>query len=68
MKLLKDSNVKLCIYPDIDLFEIDFFKVVINGHLVDMEEVEPSPTDDPIQEDRVAVSNPGVRGEDKDEE
>lgn len=41
---------------------------MINGHLVDMEEAELSPTDDPIQEDRVAVSNPGVTGEDKDEE
>lgn len=47
---------------------MDFFKVVIKGHLVDMEQAEPSPSDDPIQEDNVDVSNPEARGEDKDEE
>lgn len=47
---------------------MDFFKVVINGHLMNMEEDEPSPTDNPIQEDSVAVSNPEAMGEDKDEE
>lgn len=55
-----------CLCPDLDLSEMDFFKVVVNGHIVDMEEVEPSLTDDSIQEDCVAVSNPEVRGEDEE--
>lgn len=58
----------LCLYPDLDLFEMDFFKFVVNGHLVVMEEADPSPTNDLIQEDRVINSNPEVVGGDKNEE
>lgn len=64
----REKAQALCLYPDFDLSEMDFFKVLVNGHLMDMEKVDPSPTDDPIQEDCAAVSNPEVRGEDKDEE
>lgn len=47
---------------------MDFVKVVVNGYLMDMEEVEPSPNDDLIQEDCIVVSNLEVGDEDKDEE
>ena len=46
---------------------MDFFKVVANGHLMDMEEVESSPSDDLVPEDHTTISNPGAGGEDKDE-
>lgn len=64
----REKAQALCLYPDIDLSEIDFIKVVVNGHLMDMEEFGPSPTNDPIQEDCTTVSNPEARGEDKDKE
>lgn len=64
----REKAQALCLYPDLDLSEMDFFKVVINAHLVYMEEVKPSPTNDPIQEYRAAVSNLEDEGEDKDEE
>lgn len=38
----------LCLYHDLDLSEMDLFKVVVNGHLMDMEESKPSHTDEPI--------------------
>lgn len=64
----REKVCALCLYPVIDLSEIDFFKVVGNDHLVDMDKTEPSPTNDLIQEDRVVDSNPEVAGEHKDEE
>lgn len=50
----------LCLYPDLDLSQMDFFKVVVNGHLVDIEQVEPFLTNHMIQEDGATVSNPEV--------
>lgn len=47
---------------------MDFFKVVVNGHLVDMEEADLSPTDELIQEDCVVDINLDVMGEGKNEE
>lgn len=29
----KEKAQVLCLYPDLDLFEMDFFKVVVNVHL-----------------------------------
>lgn len=46
----------------------DLLKVVVNGHLMDMEEVEPTPTDELIQEDCVVDSHPEDVGKDKDKE
>lgn len=40
---------------------------MVNRHLVDMEEAEPSLIDDPIQEDRTAVSDLEDWDDDKDE-
>lgn len=43
----------LCLHHGLDLSEMDFFKVVMDGRLVDMEETEPSPADDRSKEYRV---------------
>lgn len=52
----------------LDLLEMDFFKVMVDGRLVDMEETESSPTNDMTKEDCVDDTNPEVVGEDKNEE
>lgn len=50
----------LCLYPDLDLSSIDFFKVVANGHLMDMEEAEPSPTGDPTRKTILLLITSGL--------
>lgn len=54
----RENAKTLCLYPDLHLSEMEFSKVVVNGHLVEMEEAKPFPSDDLIQEDCVAISNP----------
>lgn len=58
----------LCLHPMLDLSELDFFKVVVDGRLVDMEETEPSPADDLAKEDCVDDTNHEVVNEDNNEE
>lgn len=58
----------MCLHPMLDLLEMDFFKVMVDGRLVDMEETESSPTNDMTKEDCVDDTNPEVVGEDKNEE
>lgn len=58
----------LCLHPELDLSEMDFFKVVVDGRLIDMEEIEPSSTDDLTKEDRVDDINLKVVDVDKNEE
>lgn len=57
----REKAQALCLYPDLHLTKMNLFKVVVNGHLVEMEEAASSPTDDSIQEDYIVVSNSEVR-------
>ena len=57
----KAKSQTLCLYLDLDLSEMDFFKVVVDGHLVDREEVEPSLINDLVQDDRATVNNSEAR-------
>lgn len=45
-----------------------FFKVVVDGRLVDMEETKPSPGDDLTKEDCADDTNLGVVDKDKNDE
>lgn len=57
-----------CLHPDFYLCEMDFFKVVVDGRLMDMEETESSPADDLTQDDCADDTSLEVVDGDKNEE
>lgn len=58
----------MCLHPGLDLSKMDFFKVVVDDRLADMEETEPSPADDLTKEDRADKINPKSVDKDKNKE
>lgn len=64
----KEKTQVLCLHPRLDFSELDFFKVVVDGYLVDMKETEPSSADDRTKEYHADGTNLLVVNKDNNEE
>ena len=56
----------VCLHPGLAISDMDFFKVVRDGHLIDLEEVEKTPPPKPNPEDPTVEENVNIDAEKED--